>query len=146
MTSPCARVFLHSAYSFALKYSVALLPWDRRETWKDYDMLISGTNASSFVVHWEEHIAQTRLIFDLGVPRNVDPKLAKHPHTVLINMDQLGHMLERRQKRDDAGIRMIESVLQEKVRIYVALFHKGEFCARCDSATVPCVWLATSGH
>jgi glutamyl-tRNA reductase len=119
----CTRS-LHSAQPFALKHAVDLLPWDEREAWTGYDMLICGTNAASFVVEWEEHIAQTRLIFDLGVPRNVDPQLSKHPQVVLCNMDELGHLLERRQKTEGANIRTVENALQEKVRIYMALFHE----------------------
>lgn len=119
----CTRS-VHSAQGFAMKHGVALLPWDEREAWIDYDLLICGTNASSFVVRWEEYIPSTRLIFDLGVPRNVDPQLARHPQVVLRNMDELGTMLERRQRTEGANIRAIESALQDKVRIYVSLFHE----------------------
>lgn len=119
----CTRS-IHSAQGFAGKHAVALLPWEERGGWTDYDLLICGTNASSFVVQWEEQIPRTRLIFDLGMPRNVDPQLARHPHVVLRNMDELGAMLERRQRTEGANIRAVESALQEKVRTYVALFHE----------------------
>jgi glutamyl-tRNA reductase len=118
----CTRS-VHSAQGFAMRHVVALLPWEERKAWTDYDLLISGTNASSFVVQWEEHIPRTRLIFDLGVPRNVDPQLSKHPQVVLRNMDELGTMLERRQRTEGANIRAVESALQEKVRAYVSFFH-----------------------
>jgi len=121
--SLCTRS-MHSAQSFALKHVLTLLSWDERGKWTDYDLLICGTNASFFVVEWEEHVPCTRLIFDLGVPRNVDPRLERHPQVVLRNMDEIGVMLERRQKTEGANLRVVEMALQEKVRMYVMLFHE----------------------
>ena len=119
----CTRS-LRSAQGFAAKYGLDLLPWEQMSKWIEYDMLVSGTNVTSFLLHWQENIPKTRLIFDLGVPRNIDPGLARHPATLLLNMDQLGNMLEKRQTREYVSFREVERALQHKVQNYIALFHE----------------------
>jgi len=119
----CTRS-MHSAQAFAVKYALNLLLWEQMNQWKEYDMLVSGTNTTCFLLHWQESIPKTRLIFDLGVPRNIDPELAKHPHTLLLNMDQIGDLLEKRQKNESTGLKQVERAVQHKVRAYVALFQE----------------------
>jgi glutamyl-tRNA reductase len=119
----CTRA-MHSAEAFSLKFALNLLPWEQMNQWKEYDMLVSGTNVNNFLLHWQESIPKTRLIFDLGVPRNIDPELARHPHTLLLNMDQIGELLEKRQAKESTNFKQIERAVQYKVRTYTTLFQE----------------------
>jgi glutamyl-tRNA reductase len=113
----CTRS-MHSA----LEMGVPVVNWDELSSWGDYDVVVAGTNASAFLVRNESEKVRTRCIFDLGVPRNVDPGLSRDPHISLFNIDELGHMLEKRQSVHAQAIKESEGIIQEKVRDYMYAF------------------------
>lgn len=101
---------------------IALFDWTQLEAWGEYDIVIAGTNASSYLIHSRNQGVKTRLIFDLGVPRNVDPHLARHPCLALFNIDELGQILESRQSAHLAAIRQSTILIGEKVLAYTNAF------------------------
>lgn len=117
----CTRS-LHSAREMALKLQLQLLDFSKLSEWGTYDIVIAGTNASSPLIESGEPISCTRLIFDLGVPRNIDPKLSRHPTIALINIDELGEIIEKRQLKHSELIKEVEAVIQEKVNYYATSF------------------------
>lgn len=122
-----------SAQEMAEKEGLSLLPWEKLSTWTDYPLVICGSNAPHYIVsHPRDHLA-TRLIFDLSVPRNVDPLLARHPLLTLLNMEELSKLIDSCQRRSAIEIDRAEGILLEGVQRYVAFFRqkgvRGVICA-----------------
>ncbi|SRR5581483_5046862 len=122
----CTRS-LFSAHAMAEKEGWKLLSWEKLSQWKDYPLVICASNAPHYIVSsLGEEIEGTRLVFDLGVPRNVDPSLSRHPKLTLINMEQLGEMIASRQSKNAMDINRAESIIQRGVYRYVQSFHQKE--------------------
>ena len=119
----CTRSAL-SAQEMAKELTLEIKDWSQLPKWGNYDIVICGTNASSFLVRPLEQEIKTRLLFDLGLPRNVDPKLARHPRIALFNIDELGEMMQQRQKTHGEDIQRSEALIQERVCYYMAAFHE----------------------
>lgn len=88
----------------AEKFGVAYLPWKQRHEWNQFDWIIYGT-ASPEPILLADHIRETtknHLIFDLSVPRNVEPCIAKFPNISLWNIDQINariHFTQQNQRK-----------------------------------------------
>jgi glutamyl-tRNA reductase len=121
--SLCTRSVL-SARDMSIEPQLEILDWTQLSSWEDYDAVVSGTNASSFLIRDVKEGVKTQVIFDLGVPRNVDPRLSRNPHISLFNIDELGLMLEKRQAAHTAGIKESEAIIQEKVHAYMHAFQE----------------------
>jgi len=119
----CTRSTL-SAQEMAKELNLEIMDWSQLPQWGNYDIVVCGTNASSFLIRPGEEAIRTRLIFDLGLPRNVDPKLARHPRLALFNIDELGEMMQQRQQTHGEEIQQSEALIQEKVHYYMAAFQE----------------------
>ena len=119
----CTRSIL-SAQEMTRELRLQILDWSQLAQWGQYDIVICGTNAASFLIQPMEQESRTRLIFDLGVPRNVDPKLGRHPSIALFNIDKLGEMMQQRQKTYEGEILQSQTLIQNKVNYYVAAFQE----------------------
>jgi glutamyl-tRNA reductase len=117
----CTRSLM-SARDLAFEQGIELFDWAQLKRWGEYDIVIAGTNASSYLVQPQDQEVRTELVFDLGVPRNVDPRLGRHPRLALLNIDELGQMLEGRQSAHLAAIRQSTALIEEKVLAYVNAF------------------------
>lgn len=94
--------------------TLAVGDWDLLPTWTTYDVVISGTHAERYLIGAEKSDeVRSRLLFDLSVPRSIDPLLAHNPHTMLWNIEQLGTMIE--EKRSDMSSE--KKLLCEEVRL-----------------------------
>ena len=60
------------------------------------------------------------LLFDLSVPRNINPSLAIHPKLTLYNIDQIGEIA--RKKKDEKEILLCENVIEKAVERQIKLF------------------------
>ncbi len=81
--------------------SLKLLPWSELSSWHSFELVICGTNRHDYLLSYDQ-IAQeeeisTKLIFDLSVPRNVDPMLCRHPLITLLNLEEIGELLKTRE-------------------------------------------------
>ena len=117
----CTRSVL-SAREMGLEALAQLCDWSHIAQWGKYPVVISGTNTSSFLIRHTEAVSDTRLIFDLGVPRNVDAALSRHPQIVLLNIDELGQMMDKRQENQNRVLQDLEIFIQEKVEYYIASY------------------------
>ncbi len=121
----CTRS-LHSAKAMSEKEGLSLLPWERLSSWQDYPVVVCGSNASHFIVDKPQENLQTRLIFDLSIPRNVDPHLSKHPQLVLLNMEELTALIEKKQEKNVVEIHRAEGLILESVQRYHYAFRQKE--------------------
>jgi len=116
----------HSAKEMAEKEGITLLGWDELSRWQEFPLVICGTSVPHYIVAHPKEGLQTRLLFDLSLPRSVDPELARHPQLVLMNMEMLNALLESRQEKNSLEINRAEEVLLKSVHRYVELFHQKE--------------------
>lgn len=89
-----------SAELMANEHQVQVLSWDQKEQWLEYDWIIFGTKSLQYLLSHEEleSIDKRKVIFDLSVPRNVDPKIKNHPLVNLFNIDQINQFLKKRKQ------------------------------------------------
>ncbi len=64
-----------AAESFALDHGISLDDWSILSNWHQYDLIICATFHDRFLITAGKEKMETRLIFDLSVPRVVDPNL-----------------------------------------------------------------------
>lgn len=121
----CTRS-LHSAKEMAEKEKIALLSWDNLLQWQKFPLVICGTNATHYIVGHPSDAMQTRLIFDLSVPRNVDPRLSRHPNLALLNMEELGLLIEQKQQKNGLEINRAETIILKGVQHYLESFRQKE--------------------
>lgn len=94
---------------------VSSLPWKSLHLWQTYDLVIFGTKSPDFLIHVQTIIgSRQRLLIDLCVPRNVDPRLGRRPHITLLNIDQLNREIDRKRKLKAAALQKIEKEIIER--------------------------------
>lgn len=106
------------------KLDVSLLNWSERHEWINYDWVIFGTKSPEYLIGYDDVRGKrvgNKLIMDLCVPRNVDPKLALNPRMTLLNIDQINRQLQMRHLSMTATLaeaesRIIDSTKQHAVR------------------------------
>lgn len=123
--SLCTRSLI-SAKEMAEKDHLTLLSWDELLDWQKYPLVICGTNAPRYLVEYTPHPVQTQLIFDLSVPRNVDPQLARHFQIALLNIEELSELIEKKQKKNLLEIDRAETWIAESVHRYLFSFAEKE--------------------
>lgn len=121
----CTRSLI-SAKTMAEKEELSLLPWEKLSLWQEYPVVVCGSNASHFIVDRPQENLHTRLIFDLSIPRNVDPHLSKHPQLILLNMERLTALIEKKQEKNLIEIHRAEGLILEGVQRYHYAFRQKE--------------------
>lgn len=119
------------ASALANHHSIDYLPWSELYHWTTYDWIIFGTKSPEYLVFVEEinesSIAD-KLIMDLSVPRNVDPKIGQDPRITLLNIDEINRLLDTRHRR------MADLLAQAEKRVMQATHeHASRFIAKNQS-------------
>jgi glutamyl-tRNA reductase len=121
----CTRSLL-SAKAMSEKEELSLLSWEKLSLWQDYPLVICGSNAPHSIVDKPHDGLCTRLIFDLSIPRNVDPSLSRHPQLVLLNMEELTKLIEEKQEKNLFEIKRAEALILEGVQRCYSVFCQKE--------------------
>jgi glutamyl-tRNA reductase len=121
----CTRSLL-SAKAMSEKEDLSLLPWENLSLWQEYPVVICGSNAAHAIVNKTYERLNTRLIFDLSIPRIVDPSLSRHPQLVLLNMEELTALIEKKQEKNLLEIHRAETLILEGVQRYHDAFRQKE--------------------
>lgn len=121
----CTRALL-SAKAMAEKEELSLLPWERLSLWQEYPIVICGSNTPHAIVNKTHDKLNTRLIFDLSIPRNVDPFLSRHPQLLLLNIEELTILIEEKQEKNVLEINRAETLALEGVQRYHHAFCQKE--------------------
>lgn len=113
-----------SLHSFANEYKVQALEWERRAEWVNYDWIIFGTKSPEYLLtpdHLTKETLSQKLIMDLCVPRNVDPKVGCHPQITLLNIDQINRMVRARAHKTTKLLMQAETSISHSVKIHAEL-------------------------
>jgi glutamyl-tRNA reductase len=80
------------------------------------DIIISATAAPHLILKDEQFTAkQPLLIFDLAVPRDIDPAVGRRPNVTLYNNEDLEKIIRANQKTRVAEITAAEKIIQEEL-------------------------------
>ncbi|MEM7174671.1 MAG: hypothetical protein AAF443_01920 [Chlamydiota bacterium] len=123
----CQSLTLCTRSLEALTPSVKRMDWAKLECWGGYDIVICATYHSAFVL--KEKSQRTgndhrTLVFDLGVPRNVDPALGRNRSVDLYHLSQLEKLLPSRHKKNNQELTLCCQTLDEIVNRQMTLFVK----------------------
>jgi glutamyl-tRNA reductase len=89
---------------------------------EECDMVVSATNAPHYVISAEaaRRAADRRrkplLLLDLGMPRNIDPRVAQIPGMVLHNIDDLQEVLDQDRLQRAGDIERADGIIEEGLR------------------------------
>lgn len=113
----------------AAKHQVTFAPWDEVKNWQAYDWVIFGTKATDYLLHSGMSVdacVGRKLVIDLSVPRNVDPKLSTHPSITLLNIDQINRRLKVRRKHLFDSLHQAEEMIADSIAQQMKLFEEKE--------------------
>lgn len=108
----------------AERYGVQHLAWSQLGKWQEYEWIIFGTKSPDYLIRQEEinkRSIDQKLIMDLCVPRNVEPKLGQTSRITLLNIDQINRLLKIRSRHmthtlAEAEQRVVEATHQHATR------------------------------
>ncbi len=111
---------------------VEVVDWSGLKNWKNYDIVISGTNHHEYLLSPLPHDKGiTSWIFDLSMPRSVDPRFASHPRITLLNMEELGRLVEKQESGHTAQADSARGALCRAALRQYELFHLKQQVATC---------------
>lgn len=123
----CTRGLM-SAEELVQNYNIKTVDWSQLSHWKDYEIVICGTNRPDYLLK-PEHISsdsRTKIVFDLSLPRNVDPRLSRNPQITLMNIEELGQLIDKKRIIHLKEISASEELINSHVERYCALLHEKE--------------------
>lgn len=122
----CNRT-LDRAKAIAESHSVSVLEWSRLDQWHDYNWIIFGTKSQDYLITKADlpsNCIGQKLVIDLCVPRNVEPKLARDPRITLLNIDQINRILRVRKQRMTHVLTHAEHCVVSSSKQHVELFQE----------------------
>jgi len=103
-------------------------------TWQEYDVIISATKYPGYVLKSvPRKSAHKMLIFDLSMPRSIDPLFAQDPRTTVLNSEDMALLIEQKRGAYKRDLYACEEavqryVMQQFARYEVKRRHKIAFC------------------
>jgi glutamyl-tRNA reductase len=128
----CRRITLcnrnpKNGEKFSAKFNLTTLLWKHLPEWRRFDWIILGTKASEYLIDLHSAPCQgdsQKLVLDLGVPRNADPRLAKHPMVDLHDIDLLNQALSQEQSLEQIHFHDARLAIEASISKYVHLYSK----------------------
>jgi glutamyl-tRNA reductase len=103
-------------------HQIHITDWSHLPQWTCYDIIIAATKCSGFAIPSISLSSKKRLLFDLSVPRNIDPRLAFHPQVTLFNLEKLSKLLEEERHRHLSELHYVQAHLTAAVERQLSLF------------------------
>lgn len=111
---------------------VDVVDWSGLQNWKNYDVVISGTNHHEYLLSPVPHDQGiTSWIFDLSMPRSVDPRFASHPRITLLNMEELGRVVEKQESGHNSDAQRVRQALCQAALRQHQLYNIKQHVATC---------------
>lgn len=108
------------AQSLASKYNTQALRFDSLcDTVKDSQVLISATAAPHLILKKEQFTCkQPIVIFDLAVPRDIDPRIAELPNVKFYNIESIEQQINANVRNRKAKVEQAEEIIKKEVEIF----------------------------
>lgn len=106
--------------------NISVCDWKVLNQWKQFDMIVCGTNHAKHIIHGKDGLEalKTRFIIDLGMPRNVCPQLKKHPNIHLLNIEEIGSIVNEKRQLKREEIVQSEELVEVLSDRYHTLFQE----------------------
>lgn len=114
----CTRE-VKSAELFYASYGCAVFNFEKIADWPNFDIIICATNFSTYLIK-SQPTYKSSLIFDLSVPRCVDPVLSGTSKISLFNIDTLNGFFEK--KKEVLWESKLYSLIEENVERLYSIF------------------------
>ncbi|RAP34780.1 glutamyl-tRNA reductase [Candidatus Marinamargulisbacteria bacterium SCGC AG-439-L15] len=99
-------------------YGLAFFPYDQlSEKWGDFDVIYFATSCNSFILKNSESTCFEKpvLLIDVGVPRNVDPKLSESSLVTIKNIDGLKDIADQTLEDRKKELPKIHAIIQDNI-------------------------------
>jgi glutamyl-tRNA reductase len=115
---------LQKAEKLAAAFRARSLPIEEvRRVLDGVDAIFSATSAPSFILHPEHFdgipLRSTPLyIFDLAIPRDVDPRIGRREDVLIFDMEDVQRFLDHSEEARSEEIPRAEAIIEEQVHAY----------------------------
>ena len=114
----------HAAEVFALDHGVSVVGAGGLDLWKEHDLVICGTQSSGYVISQAPEVFKTKLMLDLSVPRGISPELNRCPLLTLLNIEEVGRLVEHERKERSHEIDLIQKRVEGFVERQIGIFNE----------------------
>lgn len=117
------------AQKIAKEHQIKLLDWQTISHWHLYDWIILGTKCTDHLIthqHINHKNISHKLVIDLSVPRNVEPRLARDSRITLLNIDHINQILKVRKKQIQHLLASAEQFIEKTTVHQAVLFLEKE--------------------
>lgn len=110
----------------AIDLGIKIIDWSELSCWQEHEIVICGTNQEEYLISNSNVLqkGKSKLIFDLSVPRNIDPQLSRHPQIHLFNIEELSSMVDKRRRLPFSEIQKIDLNIREEVKRQIKIFYQ----------------------
>lgn len=105
--------------------NTAVIDWQKIESWQEHDIVICGTSHAGHVICADQLQPgfKCKVIFDLSVPRVVDPELARHPELLLMNIEELCLFAQKKRQHPEQLLKEVGKMVHDSVARQLASFN-----------------------
>lgn len=122
------------AEQFAKENNTDIVAWELRHDWGKYHVIISAArlerdylfSKDTFKFLWDDE----KIVFDLGVPRNIDPLLDEHPKLQLVNLQELDDHVNSQRFIAEKNLIEVEKTVKEKTAYHIQNYYKRQEYAK----------------
>lgn len=106
---------------------VQILPWELKQHWKFFDIIILGTKANEYLISKENDNfrSEKKLLVDLSVPRNVDP-LLESEYVKVLNIDQINESVKNMYLIKSHEMESLEAHIKQEIEKQIGMFQQKE--------------------
>lgn len=120
----CNRT-VNRSEELATLHEMKVHDWENRHDWSFYHWIISAVNTEddSFLFHKEmfkEPWKEQKIVFDLGLPRNIDPQLEGYYNVKIYDFKTLIEMVQKQRLVCLYDLEPIENAVKDKVLYYAS--------------------------
>ena len=112
----CNRTY-EVAERYAKEYNVQLIDYQEiNARVKDFEIIISAVTEKQFIIlstFFDDE--KSHFLVDLGLPRNVDPKVTMYSRIELVNVDGLKEIATKNVKRRQGELAKVELIIDDEI-------------------------------
>ncbi len=84
------------------------------------DILFSTTSAPHLILKNEKfHVKHKMIIFDLAVPRDIDPEIEKLSNITLYNIEQIKNKIDQNLKKRQSEFKLAQRIVHEETQKFI---------------------------
>lgn len=117
------------AQKLAMQENITFFPWRKLSAWHEFDVVMFATKSEEYLICKEDipsRLHSKKAVFDLSVPRNVEPWLESHPDVALFNIDQINQHVDKIRLLKKIEMERIETIIKERTGKQLSVFDAKE--------------------